>query len=342
MNIDTLKKYEEDGWLISQTHPTLPLIIWNYSQKTQFESYWNNVTLMCRGLVTTTQGEIVALPFKKFFNIEENEYIPTSKYTITKKMDGSLIILFHFDGEWIIASRGSFTSDQVVWAREIIKQKNINLSWLNNNYTYLLELIYPENRIVVDYGSEKNLYILGAVYTKTGDELLYDNLKFLENINLKVVEQYDNTDYTTLKQKVPNNEEGYVVRFDNGYRVKIKGEEYVRLHRILSNLSTKSVWEALKNNDNFYDLLNGVPDEIYDKINKYSNYLLNEYNRIEQVYIGIYNYIIENENVKNDKKKFALKAKTYRNSQLLFAMYDNKSYSHLIWKILKPKHEKII
>ena len=31
MNIETLHKYYEDGWLIKQTHPTLPLTIWNYS-----------------------------------------------------------------------------------------------------------------------------------------------------------------------------------------------------------------------------------------------------------------------------------------------------------------------
>ena len=61
----------EEGWLISQNHPTLDLTIYNYSQKTQYESNWNKHTLMCRGLVLNSKGDIVARPFPKFFNYEE-------------------------------------------------------------------------------------------------------------------------------------------------------------------------------------------------------------------------------------------------------------------------------
>jgi len=38
MTKDTLDKYVEEGWLISQVHPTLPLTIYNYSQATQYEA----------------------------------------------------------------------------------------------------------------------------------------------------------------------------------------------------------------------------------------------------------------------------------------------------------------
>jgi len=68
---ETLDKYVAEGWLISQRHPTLPLTIYNYSQETQFEKHWDEITLMCRGLVVDDTGVIVARPFKKFFNWEE-------------------------------------------------------------------------------------------------------------------------------------------------------------------------------------------------------------------------------------------------------------------------------
>ena len=80
--IETLNKYYEDGWLIKQTHPTLPLTIWNYSQTTQYEGKWDGITMMCRGLVTDEMGNIVARPFKKFFNMEEGKHTPTSEFDV--------------------------------------------------------------------------------------------------------------------------------------------------------------------------------------------------------------------------------------------------------------------
>lgn len=140
MNLETLNRYHEEGWLIKQTHPTLPLTIWNYSQKTQYEGYWDEVTISCRGLVTDEKGTIVARPFKKFFNMEEGKHRPTEKYDVYEKLDGSCIICFNYKGQWIFASRGSFTSDQAQMAREIAKRHSLDS--LDKNYTYMFEIIY--------------------------------------------------------------------------------------------------------------------------------------------------------------------------------------------------------
>ena len=138
--LQKLNKYYEDGLLYKQIHPTLPLTIWNYTEKVQYESLWDEITLMCRGLVTDEEGNIVARPFKKFFNIEENKYIPTSKFDVYEKMDGSLGILFNYKGEWIFASRGSFTSDQAIKGAELLRKYPISL--LDSKNTYLFEIIY--------------------------------------------------------------------------------------------------------------------------------------------------------------------------------------------------------
>jgi len=80
MKLETLHKYHEEGWLIKQSHPTLPLTIWNYSPATQYEGKWDEVTLRCRGLITEDITErILIQPFNKFFNYEEligKEQIP--------------------------------------------------------------------------------------------------------------------------------------------------------------------------------------------------------------------------------------------------------------------------
>lgn len=49
LNLNLLNEYCENGWLVKQSHPTLPLLVWNYSPKTQYECKWDKITLMCRG-----------------------------------------------------------------------------------------------------------------------------------------------------------------------------------------------------------------------------------------------------------------------------------------------------
>jgi tRNA splicing ligase len=135
-----LNKYHNDGLLYKQTHPTLPLTIWNYTPAVQYGEKWDEVTLQCRGLVTDTEGNVVARPFKKFFNLEENKHTPTSDFEVFDKMDGSCIILFYYNDEWIFATRGSFTSEQAIKAKEL--SSKYPLKNLDKNNTYVFEIIY--------------------------------------------------------------------------------------------------------------------------------------------------------------------------------------------------------
>ena len=171
--IEELERYNKEGLLHKQTHPNFDLTIWNYSPRVQYERLWDNITLQCRGLVTNSNGEIVARPFKKFFNYEEHkpEDIPNENYEVYEKMDGSLGILFYYN-EWILATRGSFTSPQAIKGKELLEKYDYNR--LDKNYTYLFEIIYPENRIVCDYDFE-DLVLLGIIHTKTGDEVNIHN-----------------------------------------------------------------------------------------------------------------------------------------------------------------------
>jgi RNA ligase len=334
--LETLNKYYEDGWLIKQTHPTLPLTIWNYSQTTQYEGKWDEVTLQCRGLVTDTDGNVVARPFKKFFNMEEGKHTPTSEFDVYEKMDGSLIIIFWYEGGWVVASRGSFTSEQAVAASKIFFDK------LDHNFsigiTYLFEFTAKWNRIVVDYGEEDNLTLLGAIRTDDETEANYEQLEMIaRGANCDVVKRYDGIkDYSTLKGIIKDNQEGFVVRFSNGDRMKIKGEEYLRLHKIMTEVSTKSVWEVLSNGDNMEDLLKDVPDEFYTKIKEYERELLGEYNKIETVSTTRFN-----EFKHLNKKEYAEQVKFNKYNSVLFSMYDGKDYSKIIWRMIQPEFRKL-
>jgi hypothetical protein len=367
MNLETLHKYHEDGLLYKQTHPTLPLTIWNYTEKVQYEGLWDEVTLQCRGLITEdTTGRILVRSMKKFFNYEEligKDVIPSKgDYVyIQEKMDGSLGILFNYDGEWIMTTRGSFTSDQAIKGLEIVKSKYFLESWMTE-YAYLVEIIYPENRIVVDYGEEKITFLSVVInegfsgWKPTNEpELHWSTALMVLNSNgveeddiVKTEQHFNFSDelYKSLKEKNENNKEGFVLRFQPGnFRMKIKFDEYVRLHKVMTNLSTTAVWEVLSNGGSMDELLKDVPDEFYNKIKEYENELILSFNTIKRQYDWIYNKI---RNVYFDvyekefsRAEFAMLAKKYKYPSILFALLDNKNISPIIWKIIKPNFKKL-
>ena len=323
--------------LQKQTHPNLDLTIWNYSPKVQYERLWDDVTMQCRGLVTNSKGEIVARPFKKFFNYEEHkpEDIPNEDFVVYEKMDGSLGILFNYKGEWIMATRGSFTSPQAIKGKEILNRHDIS-AWRKDN-TYLFEIIYPENRIVVDYGDEEKLVVLGGFHTETGEEIPDSSLFWTQDSGFEIVTKYKTwgEGYDLLKEEISKEKEGYVIRFKNGFRMKIKGDEYVRLHRIITNVSNRDIWEYLKDNKPFDELLEKVPDEFNEWVKETVRDLTVRFENIDDDYNNIFNSINT-----IDRKQFAENAKNYPYPSILFAMYDGKPTHNIIWKLIYPQYSK--
>lgn len=346
--IEILEKYYEDGLLHKQVHPTLDLTIWNYSPKVQYEKLWDEITLQCRGLVTNSNGEIIARPFKKFFNYEElsPEQIPNEEYEVYEKMDGSLGILFNYNGQWVMATRGSFTSPQSVKGWELLQKYNFNR--LIDKYTYLFEIIYPENRIVCQYDYE-DLILLGIIETKTGNEVNIqfgnnEDIRFknlINNLGFKVVTLYKTwgESYDLLKEEISKDKEGYVIRFRNGFRMKIKGDEYVRLHKILTNISNRDIWEYLKDNRPLDDILDKVPDEFYDWVKNEVNKLTSMFNITKTMAELIYFKEIKEDMTRKEMAEIVLK-KPKDIQPILFALIDNKDISGLIWKRLYPEYSK--
>ena len=346
--LEKLNEYFEKGLVYKQVHPTLPLTIWNYSEKVQYEGLWDEITLQTRGLVTDNDGNIIVHPFKKFFNIEEGKHTPTEEFEVYEKMDGSLGILFFYEGKWIVVTRGSFTSDQSVKAQELLRSKYIVES-IPKGYATLFEIIYPENRIVVDYGDEEKLVVLGMTSRVSGKEMDYNSLLNVHNESgMSVVKKYDGIkDYKQLKEMVKNDQEGFVVKFSNGDRVKVKGVEYLRLHKIMGNLSTTAVWEVLSNSGDMENLLKDVPDEFYKKIKtyvqdlKYGFFQISE--RAGKLHDGFRYGKYGDRDSELTKKEFA--EFVFNQDKVLqpvmFSMWDRKPYDHIIWRIIKPDFKKL-
>jgi RNA ligase len=259
---DELHAALDAGYVSRKEHPHLPLSIYTYTRTAQYSRAWNTATLRCRGLIAdNATGEIVAWPFPKFFNVGEHgkgfDYappLPGETFRVYDKVDGSLGIVFHYDGRWHVASKGSFASEQALWAQAWISTSDT--SHLQPGTTYLTEIIYPENRIVVDYGDRTDLVLLGA-YDAAGREVALgwasSEWKGIGSVVrswpappldqlLKLTEANARPDGTPTSGI---STEGYVIRYSNGLRAKVKISEYVRLHKILTGISERDIWRMV-------------------------------------------------------------------------------------------------
>jgi len=338
-------KYLKDGWLMRQKHPVHPLWIYNYTQKTQYERFWNETTLMCRGLILDDQFNIVVIPFKKFFNLSEHKQdgmqpIPNLPFEVTEKMDGSFLQIFKYKGETICASRGSFTSEQAIAAYEIISEKK---DIYEKGKSYRFELIAPWNRVVVDYGTINDIVLLSVVDIKTNIEVPYSKLIEYEKYGYSVVKKYDGlTDLYKIKELIKDDHEGFVIKFSNGFMVKIKGDEYVRLHRIITEVSSKNIWEYLKDGKSLNEVLEKVPDEFFDWVKNVKKELEKQF---EKIWFETIDIFVGLKHLRNDRKDFAIEITTNHKKEysgILFNMFNSDliSVRKIIWKLIKPKFEK--
>lgn len=380
MGSDYMNKFEPYNKLVEEKYlrkqETDSLVLYNYTEACTYEKHWNSYTLECRGLILNkTTGEVVARPFKKFFNLSELESptlpkIPVGeKYDVYEKLDGSLGILYldPDDNQYKIATRGSFKSDQAIKATQMWYDKNgeMNISIDDfyrqlthdypeyKEYTLCFEIIYPENRVndgarlVCDYGTQEMLVLLGAVHKVTGKDLEYDLLTAVaRQIFVKVAKKYDYTieQLIEMKKTLPMQEEGWVVRFESGFRVKIKGDEYCKFQKIINSISPLSIWEKMLDNETFslsqeYKKL--LPEEILPDVNEIEYKLRRRYNTHLTGLVDMYSYMLGNAKITHPEKiekglGIQMKGSIYDKGIFPFHKQDLKAVKRYVANCIRP------
>lgn len=320
------------GMLRVQIHPEFPdLRIANYTEAAQFSRTWNEVTRACRGLIFNARsGEVLARPFQKIHNWDEAEAPRITwdapLFSWSDKEDGSLGIMYRRpDGLYAIATRGSFASDQAVHATDVISDAlpEQAIEMMDAGYTPLFEIVYPENRIVLDYGGRDELIPLGYIHIETG----------------AYVPSYTNgiRTFDDIRQDLSrDNAEGWVVWLDPYKAVKIKQADYIELHRVVTGLNRKSIWRAMSEY-RYPELLDAVPDELYDYVESVHDDLAEQFMVIEAK-VEEYYYAAGAD--AGTQKQFALNVQEQvpRYLQgLVFSARSGKNLGAAIWKMIEPQ-----
>lgn len=239
-----LSRYADVGWVTKKEHPDYPeLALFHYTPETEHNGYWDQYTMMARGIVIRDDGKVITRPFVKFFNAEQLKDTPwpPSDYEVQEKLDGSLVNISWYNDEPLITTKNSFTSPQVAAVRAFLDEPRP--SFLSSQITYVCEWIAPENRIVVDYGDRRELVLLTAFSNLSGAERPYAPWPWSRVERRREIEGLPGSE---LAQHIGENEEGYVLKFRSGERIKVKGEWFQAAHRARWGLTERAIWKCYK------------------------------------------------------------------------------------------------
>ena len=359
-----LGKAVDDKRVRTQTHPEFPtLTIANYSEEVQFKNSWDKITLACRGLIfDSVTGEVIARPWEKFFNMgqRDNEINMHAPVEVSDKLDGSLGILYRRpDGELAIATRGSFASEQATHATDILGNKHKYLldyqtgiegdssyfSKMVNEWTFLFEIIYPDNRIVCDYGDMDDLVLLGAVHKQRGHYIGPGPASALLIWDGPVAETFRAEKFVdALSLPDRRGKEGYIIRSGNKI-VKLKQSDYVELHRIVTNLSPRTIWQMLKDGKTAKDICMDIPDEFHRYVEDIASDLVSQHAGI--VFEAVLEFHAANKEVMEKdpgnypyhvpRRVWAEAIKKRKHQKLLFSMLDKRNVGVQVWDMIKPR-----
>lgn len=329
MTVFTKEQYmpEVEGRFINRRlHPEHPhIVILNYTDHATYEKRWNDVTIHCRGLIIDeSTGEVLARPFPKFFNYGEmtelESGIPFSETPeFTVKHDGSLGICYRINDQIYWSTRGSFESDQAKAAQMIWDQTYSHVQ-VPPEVTLLVEIIHPATRVVVDYGGMTDLIIIGAVNRFTGHDYSYAELQELgAALGMQVTEQIKLTveEAIKLKDTMDHNSEGWVLRWSNGMRLKIKGNSYLDIHKIAYGLSDKlktEYWALGK----IEELILKMPEEFRNEIEGFKAILDRQ---LMELTTSIAHHYSSASGNSSDRKSFAIYVNQYVPRELKYLVY---------------------
>jgi RNA ligase len=262
-------------------HPTEPFIGLNYTPVAHntlhaFPDGWTLPLRLCRGIIFSRRGKLLAKPFTKFFNYgehEETKNLPVGPFEATVKHDGHLGIIFEYENKFWLTTRGDFQSRTSKIGSEMLAAY-AKKGWQENlpkDLTVLVEIIHPSTKVHLDYAGEKKFILIGACDRKTLEDLTHVELYNLGALlGLPVAERWNVESVTDMKKLMEDltvqNREGFVARFQNSLRVKFKFSTYIN-KMVGAKLSYRYIMKRIMAG-NLEKMIKFLPEEIYGEAQK--------------------------------------------------------------------------
>lgn len=244
-----LEQLVKDFALRAAHSPDGRRVILNYDQISSPKHH--RVSRECRGLTLEVgTWNVCARSFARFFNAgecpEEEKKFDWQNFVAEEKCDGSLMVLYHWDGCWRVNTRGSFGLGEIQpglgknWEEAFYEAlgDEKGLDRLHSEYTYVFEFCSRYNKVVRDY-PEPTLFLLTAFHKTTGSEVQEDLCDRIASwLGVKRPARYELPSLAQVAAFVNDQEatfEGCVLRDRNGLRIKVKNKSYVALHHLKDN-----------------------------------------------------------------------------------------------------------
>jgi RNA ligase len=328
-----LAEMVQGGFIRSTSSFDGSLVIWNYTQRAQYGQMWNPATLACRGLITTRgTNEVIARPFAKFFNLNEMAEVPEGPVWACEKLDGSLGIIYPTPDGPAVATRGAFTSSQARWATTWLRDRPEFVEYaraaFDEGHTPLVEIVYPGNRIVLDYGERAELVYLASIDIDTGRDAAVASM--WPGSAAGVTRLASREHVAAMLDECDG--EGFVIVFADGTRAKVKTADYLRLHKLLCGVNERRVWELLAAGQGLDEMLTAVPDEFHRWVQSVADGLGENFAAID----GAARDVIAEMPRHWTRKQQAEVIVTTAWPSVVFAMLDGKDHADAIWRMLKP------
>ena len=365
INEEKLAQYVREGLVEVRNHKTLPLRLYTHTRRTVLENFWDEITTKTRGLIVSSDGEIIARPFEKFFNVDTTfrpethiSNLPLERPTVAEKLDGSLGILYTWDGLSYIATKGSFYSEQAEWATKWYHdhvgqdfKKNYygdvfsSVDKWPRGYTPIFEIIAESvQHHVVHYHGQEEMILLALINDETGEEMGQEDLSRWAIRNGMLCAQTYNKSLGTVLNEDRKNAEGYVISWpregQSPLKVKIKHDSFLALQKMVHAATPQAILEALQSKN--VDLLNTWIGQSGDQLGQWVNTWVVKINfKFAEILLkskAAHDHALSRNDTRAGFAKYVLK-ETPEYAAVAFAMLDGKDCKRVVWKLVEKAFE---
>lgn len=317
---------------------------------------WTQQDKIFRSSIWNKEGDLISAGFPKFTNWGENEEnFPLPKdlnnCVVVDKLDGSLLIVSKYKGNYIIRTRGNIDAsehqpEEIEYFKNNILKTIEKMAFSDNNGNWWCSILFewysPSKKIIVNYGTSPEFWLIGIVnhrdyslYTQSELDLIAKELK------LKRPNTYKIPSIEILMKDVKEwkGKEGVCIYSHvRGQSIhKVKSGWYLLLHKARQSFSSiKNIfdtWVKLGKPTELDDLenafVNNFDFELWECIKDDCCAIRNAYVEYLRLKTEIENFINDGSLLMKTRKEFAagILSNFKQFSDLAFKILDNKEIS---------------